>query len=110
MRQSGAFFITASIALIWASQAQAHHSIFGTFDGKNRTKITGQVTKIEWSNPHVRIFVTARNPENIDEEWIVETGVRAACRAAAGIVNICGWVRRLRFEAQWRETEVFTSM
>ena len=40
--------------------AAAHHS-YAMFDGTRTLKVTGTVAKIEWTNPHVFVWVYVRN-------------------------------------------------
>ena len=40
-----------------AADAVAHHSVAGQFDGAKRTTITGTITKVDWINPHVYIYL-----------------------------------------------------
>jgi hypothetical protein len=45
--------VTLSVALPVA----AHHSFSAEFDAARAVKVTGQVTKLEWANPHAWIHV-----------------------------------------------------
>lgn len=46
----------AAAALGLARTASAHHS-FALFDHVNRVTVTGTVTKFDWSNPHVYMYL-----------------------------------------------------
>lgn len=46
----------AAAALGLARIASAHHS-FALFDHVNRVTVTGTVTKFDWSNPHVYMYL-----------------------------------------------------
>jgi uncharacterized protein DUF6152 len=39
----------------------AHHSFAAEFDGTKRIQLTGVVTKIEWTNPHVWFYVNVKD-------------------------------------------------
>ncbi len=39
------------------SGAQAHHSFAAQYDSKQPVKMSGVVTKVEWTNPHVYIYI-----------------------------------------------------
>ena len=43
---------------------RAHHSVELTYDVSKIVTIQGVVTKIEWRNPHSRIWVDAQNGDN----------------------------------------------
>lgn len=47
--------------LLVASTVAAHHS-YSMFDGSRTLTVTGTVAKIEWTNPHVFIWVYVPNP------------------------------------------------
>ena len=40
----------------------AHHSFSAEFDRDKPIKLTGTVTKVEWTNPHARIYIDVRTP------------------------------------------------
>jgi hypothetical protein len=53
----GAIACAAAVAL-WAPwPAAAHHSFAAEFDASRQVKITGEVSKVEWQNPHAWIHV-----------------------------------------------------
>jgi hypothetical protein len=51
--------------------AFAHHPFASEFDASAPVRITGKVTRVEWSNPHVRIHVTASAAAG-NQNWILE--------------------------------------
>jgi hypothetical protein len=52
--------------------AWAHHSIAATYDDKKPVTVTGIVTKYEWNNPHVYIYLDARESNGQYTRWSVE--------------------------------------
>jgi hypothetical protein len=50
----------------------AHHSVPATFDVSKEITIRGAVTKIEWTNPHGRFWVDARNDDGTVSNWELE--------------------------------------
>ena len=58
------------------SAALAHHAFAAEFDRNKEIELTGTVTKVEWMNPHARIYVDAPDPD-LDNEvvnWDFELG------------------------------------
>jgi uncharacterized protein DUF6152 len=39
----------------------AHHSFAAEFDGSKKITLTGTVTKVEWTNPHVWIYLNVKD-------------------------------------------------
>ena len=56
--------------------AFAQHAFAAEFDRNKPIELTGTVTKIEWMNPHARIYVDAPDPEQNGEivTWDLELG------------------------------------
>jgi hypothetical protein len=55
----GAVACAAVATLAVALPVAAHHSFSAEFDASRAIKITGDVTKLEWANPHAWIHVNA---------------------------------------------------
>ena len=71
--QSSSRILSAGAALLCAALASpvaAHHSFSSLFDMKTNTEIEGRIAKINWVNPHIRIYVAARDGQT----WEVEAG------------------------------------
>ena len=67
--------IVMGVAAIAASgQALAHHSFAAEFDAQKPLKLTGAVTKVEWSNPHIWFFMDVKNEDGTVTNWGFEMG------------------------------------
>ena len=44
-----------------AMPALAHHSFAAEFDGSKSYRLTGTITRIEWSNPHSYFFIDVKD-------------------------------------------------
>ena len=49
------------VLLAVAAPVFAHHSFAAEFDGTQRIQLTGVVTKVEWTNPHVWFYVNVKD-------------------------------------------------
>jgi hypothetical protein len=64
MRVLAAAACVAILALAAASRpAVAHHSFAAEFDGAKQATLTGAVTKIEWTNPHVFFYIDVKDEQ-----------------------------------------------
>ena len=50
-------WMAALCALLAVAPVDAHHSFSSEYDPLNIFKVTGVVSKMEWTNPHVRFYV-----------------------------------------------------
>ena len=53
-------FIAVAV-VVAAGKAVAHHSFAAEFDGTKRVTLSGVVTKVEWTNPHVWIYFNVKD-------------------------------------------------
>lgn len=51
--------------------SQAHHS-FSMFDQTKQVTIDGKVSEVQWTNPHVWVFLDVPTPDGKSEHWGVE--------------------------------------
>jgi Family of unknown function (DUF6152) len=52
----------------------AHHSFAAEFDDKQPLKLTGTLTKVEWTNPHIWYYVDVKNADGSTTTWALSGG------------------------------------
>ena len=52
----------------------AHHSFSAEYDGNAPVKVSGTVTKVEWTNPHIWFFVDVKDDQGRVTNWGFSAG------------------------------------
>src|ERR1700722_18478651 len=52
----------------------AHHSFAAEYDDTKPVKISGVVTKVEWTNPHIWFYVDAKDADGKVAHWAFSGG------------------------------------
>src|SRR5438105_10815402 len=75
-------------ALIAASlPVLGHHGTGVAYDSEKPTEVQGIVTEFQWQNPHARLFIDAKGPNQTIEHWAVEMN-------SPGVMTRQGWTKR----------------
>jgi hypothetical protein len=74
MRSKRAVLIAGVSLLFVPTAVLAHHRIEAQFDTKQTITLTGVVRKIDWSNPHVRLYIEVKDESNAVSNWELYMG------------------------------------
>ncbi|MEI9812788.1 MAG: DUF6152 family protein [Acidobacteriota bacterium] len=64
----------------------AHHSFAAEYDANKPVKLTGKVTKVEWTNPHARFYIDVADANGKVTNWNLELG-------SPNVLKRSGWGR-----------------
>ena len=64
--------LVAGLALVASLPVRAHHSFSTEYDGSKTFSVKGKVSKVEWTNPHVRFYVDVTDASGKVMTWNME--------------------------------------
>mgnify|MGYP001813914899 CR=1 FL=1 len=67
-------WLVLPLATIVSWQARGHHAFSAEFDKDAPVTLEGEVTKVEWINPHARIHLAVIGDDGKAAAWMVEGG------------------------------------
>ena len=83
-----------------AASLWAHHSFAAEYDGKKPIHLEGVVTRIEWENPHVYIYIDVKDDAGKVVNWALEghppntlrrTGWTKGALKVGDTISVTGW-------------------
>src|SRR4029079_2935818 len=66
--------IGALLVIVAAAAVSAHHSFAAEFDVNKPVTLTGAVTKVEWGNPHIWVYMDFKDERGVAQAWQCEGG------------------------------------
>ena len=81
----------------------AHHSNTAMYDASKRTVISGEVTKVQWTNPHSYLFLAVKEADGKVVNWSLEgfppntllrTGWKTSMIKAGDVLKVEGALAR----------------
>ena len=67
-------FSASFVLLALCAQGWAHHAFSAEFDANKPVKLRGNVTKMDWINPHAWLHVDVRGTDGKAQAWMIELG------------------------------------
>jgi hypothetical protein len=64
----------AGLLVSAAAPMLAHHSFAAEFDDTKKVMLKGSVVKVEWQNPHIWLYVDAKDESGKTSRWQCEGG------------------------------------
>ena len=92
--------LVGAASVLAAASAVAHHAFAAEFDINRPVKLTGTVTKLEWTNPHAWVFIDAKDDKGAVQNWAIElVGINDLLRLGWGrdkvktgdVINVDGF-------------------
>jgi len=86
MRHIVSGLMIAAVLVAASMPLMAHHSFAAEFDSNKQVKMTGVVTKIDWTNPHVWFHMDVKDEAGKITNWGFEMG-------PPHLLQTSGWTR-----------------
>lgn len=103
MRRLIATLCVCGALLLITAAISAHHSFAAEFDDQKPLKLTGTLTKVEWTNPHIWYYLDVKNPDGTITKWalsggapgqLMRRGIRKEQLTIGAVVNVDGFMAK----------------
>ena len=99
-----ALLLLSAALLLGAGTAIAHHSFAAQYDSSKPVSLAGVVTKVEWTNPHVYIYIDATDAKTKKvSNWgfemgpphmLQKSGWKRNSLKIGEVIEVDGWLAR----------------
>ena len=72
MKQTHTLMAAALALLCSAAPLLAHHGFDTEYDAKKKVKLSGVVTQVAWTNPHMRVYIDVAGADGMVAHWNLE--------------------------------------
>ena len=72
MRRKLGVLVVAVALLSVTMPVLAHHGFDTEYDANKKVKLTGVVTQVAWTNPHMRVYIDVTGPDGKVTTWNME--------------------------------------
>lgn len=73
MRHKFPALLILVLPLLGSTPVRAHHSPSAVFDMEHRFTVSGTLTKVDWINPHIEVYLDAKKGDGSVENWKFES-------------------------------------
>lgn len=72
MNLRNSFVLSAALAALLLSSAEAHHSFAAMYDAAKPVRLVGKLVKVEWTNPHSYFHLEVTGKDGNVSSWACE--------------------------------------
>lgn len=96
--------VAASVLLLGSIPLSAHHSFSAQYDADKPIEVKGAVTKVEWTNPHARVYIDVKLANGQMQTWnfemaspnvLARNGWRRDSLKAGDQITVAGYMARV---------------
>jgi hypothetical protein len=73
MRAGNRLVLAAATTLVWVVPLAAHHAVTAEFDPSKTITFKGVVSKVEWVNPHIFVYVDVKDEAGTTTTWMLQS-------------------------------------
>ena len=91
------------ILLSFSAQTAAHHSFAAEYDSTKPVKVTGVLTRVEWTNPHIWFYLDVKDEKGTVTNWgfsaappgvLMRRGIPKDVLKIGSVINVEGFRAR----------------